>query len=1746
MKKVNILFFPLIFLLWCQFNVFAQDARISGGNNVSAMICGNGEVYSWGYNAAGAVGSLGNGSASTIVNAPRKVLFPTNDSYFNFINQAVTMYQVDAGSGQSFVSLDCHGGVWGWGFNNNATMGITGTGSSASAVTTPARVLRGETPGGASIHPSLSNYLVDVKYVVGGNSSGYAILKNGRGVAWGDNSTGQLGDGTTTHSPTPRYIRTATGILENIIQIDAGDQTGYALVDPDGDGIGTVYSWGSGAVRQLGRNAAGTANGGNEGANDQWARPVINANGTPLTNIVSLAAGDAMCFAIDKDGLLWAWGNNGWGGLTGQGNTITHSDPKPVVSGEWSTTAGVGFGEPFLKVRSAAAGNGFGMAITIDGKPMTWGNNGACGTSAAGGSLGDGTTTGKTSPVFIRRSGGVIDNNVVRISGGDTWGFYITLSDQIYAWGNNANGTLGIGNTTCQNFAVSVTPACSFPDPTPTALISPRDKGVCSPFSQILNSGFAVNSSIVDRYQITWEKSIDGGTNWTIIPGANNSTYTANEPGMYKVKIHYTGTNIPCAQDAVDVVNLSAFTAPFTPNNGTFCTEENGTFSVTGTSGYNGWYNWYNTPSGGASLNGTYTSSITIPFTQAESVDENTYRLWVEDKYGIEAYTRPELPSSCSRTGTTPTNYHHKFTVTSTLNLESVMAMHYTNSNAGTWDQFRVVIFADNAGSVGASVFTGNLSSYLRGPVGGYLPITIPVNYTVSAGTYWLQIQSTTSGLVGNYNCSVSYPQNDNSGQDLLSITTTRQFGNISSNFGTAFNWKITRGSAYPCGRIPVIFSKVCPACQPPNAVSITEPENGTTHCIGNAITIKGSADLAGLGGSYYYQWFKGSTPIGSASSSYSDLVLNSVTSADAGTYSLRVENGNNGDADCFKEASVQIFIANPETATYKIEENCGSTTIIPDNPPQSVKYYWQTVEGGTDLNNEANAAVNVNLTGTYFIRAFNTVTGCWSLQTTTIAINSIRNIPSDVPALTPVNNCGSSIISPGVSPAEIEYHWQLSDGGTQNNPANSDRTVTADGTYFIRAFDPKSNCWSLNTTSVEVSVRQIPDDVPQPDLDVKCGSTDIIIPESPAGVEYHWQTSDGGTDNDPASGVRNITVSDVFYLRSFDPLSNCWSAGTTAVQINIINNPDQPGLSTSDQICGGPIVITATSNEVNQPVYKWYYEGSEIAGQNNSSISVSVSGNYSVEVIRGGCISEPAAINVEISPIPEKPIIEISSSPVCEGETVTLTAKPNTGGLEYEWYNTSGVIAGEISNVYTTSSGGKYWVIAKGNTAPFCQSQASEEVNVIVNPIPEVPVLTQSGPACGGPKTIAATGNGTINWFESGNAITVNGNSFNISAPDTYSYTATLTISGCTSDISDPLNVVIHRIPEVPSLSVTGNNPICSGESVVLNMTTVETGVNSLWYKDDVVLEGVIDNSYTTNLGGYYKVQIINAITGCSSTSPEVLVSVYPVTTIPYAGKDTATCSSLITLVGNQYNLISENASWTTTGSAQIVPLNNSEREVVVSGLSPGINKFIWTIEGACETLSDTIEINSIDSKAEVSFSSMKDTVCMGVPVTLHASVSKSAAPYKYYWFSSEDKKIDSLITNDSEITISKVPSGSGAVVFNLFIEDNNKCRTNKYYDTVYVIDRQKLLIPNLFTPNDDGKNDAFIVRDENKMPLMEGAYLEVYNRWGERVYKSGNYDNSWKAENISDGLYYYYIKTGCGNDEFTGWLHIVGNKGN
>ena len=159
----------------------------------------------------------------------------------------------------------------------------------------------------------------------------------------------------------------------------------------------------------------------------------------------------------------------------------------------------------------------------------------------------------------------------------------------------------------------------------------------------------------------------------------------------------------------------------------------------------------------------------------------------------------------------------------------------------------------------------------------------------------------------------------------------------------------------------------------------------------------------------------------------------------------------------------------------------------------------------------------------------------------------------------------------------------------------------------------------------------------------------------------------------------------------------------------------------------------------------------------------------------------------------------------------------------------------------------------------------------------------------------------------------------------------------------------------------------------------------------------------------------------------------------------------------------------------------------------------------------------------------------CVNEPyfiLNLKDSVANLA--YKYTW-----RDLD----NKNQIITANLLNSRYDIRTQVFVSleamDTNSCIKT---DTVAIATNDDcFLIPNLFTP---GKNDKI-----NPTFQIRGMYpgewaVEIYNRWGDRVYMNETYNNEWGGENVSDGVYFYSLRNKKRNKEYKGWVQVVNNN--
>ena len=1423
----------------------AQDLTISGGNNVSVMICADGAVYAWGMNYWEVNSNkAGNGNLGTenttddYVTVPTKVKMPA---------AALPIKQVDAGSGSHFIAMGCNGTVWCWGNNAN---GQAGNPSAGSPVLTPVQVKAGEVP-------SSSGFLEGVSYISGGNDENYAILATGELVAWGQNDVGQLGCGREGGNvTTPVYVCTPDGKhLKNVIMVEAGDETGYALVDEDGDGIGTVYSWGGGGASQLGRVPT-TAE------PRYYAAPCYKNGAAPnetpvkgdlLDDIVSLTAGDCMAIMIDKDSYVWSFGHGAWGGMTGTWAWgCDHVYANQVLGGET--------GEPYLKAKAVSAGQGFGMAVTLDGKAVAWGNNGA--ENRSGGNLGNGGAESSPDPVYIRKTATSLMENCASISDGDTWGFITTTNNEIWTWGDNSVGQLGVGDKNRSAYAKKMNRICSVPDPRPV-ISFPEDFYTCVPFSYELNSNF-VNTN--NHYKYEWFKDGVALTS----QGTSKTKITVTEVGTYSLKLSYIGDNSPCGMDPVESkITISAYEPDFTvPTGLTFC-PPNMKPHVNG----DGVYNYYTAQTGGYLLGTSYRNEETTLDPSAVTEKSNgQYTIYVEEAGNATGITFSQTTAFDGGVSGKGNEGYIKIQVYKDIVLDSLsfMASSYSFGNG-----------VEVTGSIGiyggANVPEGLLyagESFTTETLTATTLVTVPVKVSLKGSSggevYWLAFNELSQCCLVPTGTG-SYPVSDNLDGKTLQIVGRYLYNPATTP--SPFRNLYFHTSQHFCDRIPMTLTEDCP-CEKPNAVTITADKKDL--CPGESATLTTNSQSASL---FSYVWYEPDGTVGSP--------------VNAASTSMTVDYDNPGEYKVVIYDKTQQF----ETTSCKKE----ATVTITANP-----YPSAIIKGGGDYcEGEAVDNISVTFTGTApFTFTYNengTESASNSATTTTEQIvpsstlaagdasseyvytmASLKDANCTAPAseLT-VAKSGSATVTIGAVPeatitatpenasvcapgsvvlegASNVTGATLAWGGLASGSAAS-VTATQSGEYTLTA----TNKVSARLTCTSEQVSKIVDIQDKPVLTLEVVGDDAVCSGEKISLKA-TSTTQGGTFTWSGSGVTgngaNATVTktatwpnveSVEVTVNYESEAGCVADPVkTTVHFNPV--PQSPDESNKSSYCMNPSAanVTLSATAATGCQLQWY-EGNGTTKLNAApSISIKSANtfNYKVTQLFEGCESDPTDITIVVND-KLKPKINIATNELCIGKTTEVTVE-DANKYTVKWSGDGatagfGSTASSKTPTFTAPSVNAKTEYTIHVYVENAECDGENDAIITVHPTPTVSLSVDDADICDGETaTITATisgddNAGTLTAFtwktatetDKTTATLIGSNTTNADKQEriTYSYTSS---HGCKA-IDAITDVTVRATPAAPTTEAYTKCLDAEAESLN-NYVTKLTGATLNWYGTD------------------------------------------------------------------------------------------------------------------------------------------------------------------------------------------------------------------------------------------------------------------------------------------------------------------------
>lgn len=517
------------------------------------------------------------------------------------------------------------------------------------------------------------------------------------------------------------------------------------------------------------------------------------------------------------------------------------------------------------------------------------------------------------------------------------------------------------------------------------------------------------------------------------------------------------------------------------------------------------------------------------------------------------------------------------------------------------------------------------------------------------------------------------------------------------------------------------------------------------------------------------------------------------------------------------------------------------------------------------------------------------------------------------------------------------------------------------------------------------------------------CDGESITLSTPDHHLNYLW--SDGSVTETNA-----VTISGENYLTIDNGAgcvrtSNTITTESTPLPVAIIE-PDG-----ATEFCeGGDVTLSVP---IVADTYLWSN------GATTPTITVSSTGDYSVELTKNSCsaISDPIHIAVNANPVAT--ITPDGSTTFCEGGSVMLEA--NTADT-YLWSN-----GATTSNIVADADGDFYVTITDANGC----SNTSTTINIIENDNP-VAGISADGPTTfcsGGSVNLIATGGDSYVWNTGATTASINVTSSGIYSATVYS------AEGC-SDATTTIEVLVEACGSV-SISADGPVEFCDGGSVTLTSTEAE---GNIWNTGETTQSIIVTES-----GDYYCTNGVN-----TSNTISVLVNANPIATISADGA-TEFCE------GGSVNLTASAANsydWNTGATTASILVN-------ISG------DFAVTVTDAngCSATSATTTVTVNANPTATISADGATTFCEGGDVNLMASAATS-----YLWSNgSTDGTINVSASGDYNVMVTDA-NGCSATSENVTVTEN----TNPA--PVIVADGPVVFCGTDVTLNTDGIYDSYM----------------------------------------------------------------------
>jgi gliding motility-associated-like protein len=969
---------------------------------------------------------------------------------------------------------------------------------------------------------------------------------------------------------------------------------------------------------------------------------------------------------------------------------------------------------------------------------------------------------------------------------------------------------------------------------------------------------------------------------------------------------------------------------------------------------------------------------------------------------------------------------------------------------------------------------------------------TLTTNYTAPAPctpTCTISSVSATpsSCLAGNtYNLSGSVAFTNPPASGTLTVSNScggSQVFNAPFTSPLAYSLNALSANGAACTVTASFSATSCSLSQNYTSPALPTPNAGVdqTVCAGSPVTLTGS-------GATTYSW--------------SPVITNGTSFTPAATTTYTVTGTN--ASGCTGTDQVIVTVNPIPVVNAGVDQTVCAGTNVTLAGSGATTYSWNNgVTNGTSFTPAATTTYTV--TGTSL--------GCTATDQVIVTVNPI-----------PVVNAGADVsICIGGSTTltasgATTYSWSPGGQTTSSisvSPAST-TTYTLTGTSL--------GCTSTDAVNVTV-VATAPINA-GPDVTLCAGQSTTLT--ASGGVTYNWDNALGTGNNFTITPASTTT-----YTVIGTNAGGC--TGTDAITVTVNPNP-VPVINGASSYCTGNFSTLSTT--VPYTTYSWS------SGQNTATINATqVNSPFSVTVTNAfGCqATSPTFAVVENSVITTN-----SSITICQGQSalihgvnettagvysnttilptgcdsvsnVTLIVNPlptvNAGIDQTVCSGTQITLSGSGANTYS-------WSNAITNNTPFTPGVGTltytltgtdvngcintDQVDVIVNPIPTVNAGNDVAICAGQTVTLSGSGATTYSW----NNGVVDGVSF--SPVSTTTYTVTGTSLGCTN--SDMVTVTVNPIPTV----FAGNDvSICDGQSVTL------TGSGASTYS----WTGGVTNGVTffpSTIGSTAYTVTGTTAAGCINTDL-VNIMVNPLPTVVFSPDVTTGCSPLtVNLTNSTAN--ASNCVWTISNGSTL----NGCGTVTTTFTAPGCYDVTLTTTSTNGCVSSLTAANLICIEADPIASFIPSQSILNGFETEVSFQNTTIGASHYLWNFGDT----SPSTSTMSPTHDYAEAGYGNYEVLLVAYSPLGC-VDSTVGVIQIIEPVIFYVPNTFTPDYDNFNQTF-------QPIFTSGYdpydfsMLIFDRWGEVIFEThdaaigwnGSYGTNGEVELVQDGAYTWKIE--------------------